>query len=45
MKKESKHISIAIQQDLLKKLDEGNFNKSKLIDELLSKHFSKNKKK
>lgn len=40
-KKQTK-ISIALGSDILKKLDEGNFNKSKLIDSLLTEYF-KNK--
>jgi len=40
-KKQTK-ISIALDPDILKKLDEGNFNKSKLIDSLLTEYF-KNK--
>jgi hypothetical protein len=39
-----KKISIAIAPDILKKLDEGNFNKSKLIDSLLTKYFKKESK-
>ena len=42
MKNKPKKISIALDQDILKKLDEGKFNKSKLIDSLLSEYF-KNK--
>jgi hypothetical protein len=44
MKTESKHISIAIKPELLKLLDEGKYNKSKLIDSLLTTHYSKKKK-
>jgi hypothetical protein len=40
--KESKHISIAISPEILKKLDESEYNKSKLIDKLLTDYF-KNK--
>ena len=42
LKNKPKKISIALDQDILKKLDEGKFNKSKLIDSLLTEHF-KNK--
>lgn len=42
MKNNPKKISIALDQEILKKLDEGKFNKSKLIDSLLTEHF-KNK--
>ena len=46
MKKESKHISIAIDTDILKRLDEGNYNKSKLVDSLLTEYFkNKNRQK
>lgn len=38
-----KNISITLQQNILKKLDEGKYNKSKLIDSLLTKYFKKNK--
>ena len=45
MKKlEKKKISVALSQDILSKLEEGKFNKSKLIDSLLTEHF-KNKSK
>lgn len=37
-----KKISIALTPEVLKQLDSGNFNKSKLIDSLLTKYF-KNK--
>lgn len=37
-------ISIALDPEIFKKLDEGNFNKSKLIDSLLSEYFKKRKK-
>lgn len=39
MKKENKIIGIAIDKELLKKIDEANFNRSKLIDTLLTKHY------
>ena len=42
MKNKPKKISIALDPEILKKLDDGKFNKSKLIDSLLSEHF-KNK--
>jgi hypothetical protein len=35
-------ISVALSPEILKKLEEGNYNKSKLIDALLTEHF-KNK--
>jgi len=37
-------ISVAISKDMLKILEEGKYNKSKLIDSLLTEHF-KNKSK
>jgi len=44
--KDSKHISIAIDPNILKQLDEGNYNKSKLVDSLLTEHFkNKNRQK
>jgi hypothetical protein len=39
-----KKISVAIIPELLNKLDEGNYNKSKLIDSLLTKHFKRETK-
>jgi len=39
--KEYKIITIALSPEIIKKLDDGNFNKSKLIDLLLTKYFSK----
>jgi hypothetical protein len=44
-KKTYKKISIALDPEILKKLDEGNYNKSKLIDSLLSSYFKKQEKK
>lgn len=40
--KKPKHISIALTPDILKKLEVSNYNKSKLIDSLLTEYF-KNK--
>lgn len=47
MKKELTTISIALDPDILKKLEEGNYNRSKLIDSLLTKFLKEqeNKKK
>jgi hypothetical protein len=42
MTNKPKKISIALDPEVLKKLDENKFNKSKLIDSLLTEHF-KNK--
>lgn len=41
--KTPKTISIAIEPDIIIKLDEGNYNRSKLIDSLLTKFFKKEK--
>lgn len=42
--KDSKHISVALSPEIMKQLEEGNYNKSKLIDSLLTEHFKKKKK-
>ena len=42
--KEIKKITVALTPTILKQLEEGNYNRSKLIDSLLTEHF-KNKKK
>ena len=34
-------ISIALSPEILKQLEDGKFNKSKLIDSLLTQHFKK----
>lgn len=44
-KKDTSIISIALSPELLKKLDSGNYNKSKLIDNLLNDFFNKEEKK
>lgn len=44
-KKKTPTISIALDPEILKKLDEGNYNRSKLIDSLLEKFFEKEFKK
>lgn len=41
MKKEQKFVSIALSQEVLKKIEDGNYNRSKLIDTLLTEHFKK----
>lgn len=41
MKKENTIIGIALSLEIIKKLDESNYNKSKLIDSLLTEHFKK----
>jgi hypothetical protein len=39
--KDNKIIGIAISPEILKKLEDGKYNKSKLIDSLLTEHFKK----
>lgn len=39
-KKTYKKISVAIDPEVLKKLEEGNYNKSKLIESLLADYFN-----
>lgn len=41
MKKENKIIGITISPEILKKIEDGNYNRSKLIDTLLTEHFKK----
>lgn len=36
-------IGVALSPEVLKLLEEGNYNKSKLIDSLLTKYFKKKK--
>ncbi len=43
MKKENKIIGIAVDKELLKKIDIGNYNRSKLIDSLLTEHYEEKK--
>jgi hypothetical protein len=43
--KEPKKISIALTPEIIKQLEDGKYNKSKLIDSLLTEHFTKDKKK
>lgn len=38
---DQKKISVTLSPKILKKLEEGKYNKSKLIDSLLSEHFKK----
>jgi hypothetical protein len=42
--KDIKKITIALSPDILKQLEDGKYNRSKLIDSLLTKHFKKEKK-
>ena len=44
-KKEITKISIVLDPSILKKLEEGKYNKSKLIDSLLDNYFKNKKKK
>lgn len=41
MDKETKIISIALSPEIIKKIEDGNYNRSKLVDSLLSEHFKK----
>ena len=43
-KKEYKKISIVLNPEIIKKLDEGKYNKSKLIDSLLDEYLKKQNK-
>jgi hypothetical protein len=40
-----KKISVVLSPEVLKQLEEGNYNKSKLIDFLLTEHFKKESEK
>ena len=40
-----KKISVALSLEILIQLEDGNYNKSKLIDSLLTEHFKKEKEK
>lgn len=42
---DQKKISVALSPEILKKLEDGNYNKSKLIDSLLTEHFKKESEK
>ena len=44
MKNENKIIGLVIDKELLKKVDSGNYNRSKLIDSLLTEYYQKLKK-
>jgi metal-responsive CopG/Arc/MetJ family transcriptional regulator len=44
MKNENKIIGLAIDKELLKKIDLANYNRSKLIDNLLTKHYQEKTK-
>lgn len=43
-KKETKQINIAISSEISEKLENGNYNKNKLINELLKKFLDKKQK-
>jgi hypothetical protein len=45
MKTNKNIINVVISPEILKKLNEGNYNKSKLVDNLLTEHFKKESKK
>jgi hypothetical protein len=44
MKTDKNIINIVVSPEILKKLNEGNYNKSKLVDSLLTEHFKKKSK-
>jgi len=44
MKSKTKKINIALSPKILKKLDDGNYNKNKLILSLLANYFKKKNK-
>jgi hypothetical protein len=41
--KDIKKITIALSPKIIKQLEDGNYNRSKLIDSLLTEHFKKEK--
>jgi hypothetical protein len=43
--KDIKKITIALSPEILIQLENGNYNRSKLIDSLLTEHFKKEKEK
>lgn len=43
--KDNKTITIALSPEILIQLENGNYNRSKLIDSLLTEHFKKEKEK
>ncbi len=45
MKIDKNIINVVISPEILKKLNEGNYNKSKLVDSLLTEHFKKESEK
>jgi hypothetical protein len=45
MDKKNKTITISVSPELIKKIEDGKYNRSKLIDSLLSEHFKKENEK
>lgn len=45
MENKSKIIGVTLSPEILKLIEDGNYNRSKLIDTLLTEHFAKEKKK
>jgi len=45
MKQDKQIIGVTISPELLKLIEDGKYNRSKLIDDLLTEHFNKKKKK
>jgi len=43
-KKKYKSIGVALSPEILKKLEDGKYNKSKLINSLITEYFKNNKK-
>ena len=41
MKKDKNIINVVVTPEIVKKLNEGKYNKSKLVDSLLTEHFKK----
>lgn len=45
MKTDKNIINVVVSPEILNKLNEGNYNKSKLVDSLLTEHFKKESEK
>jgi hypothetical protein len=45
MKTENKIIGVTLSPEIIKLIEDGNYNRSKLIDTLLTEYFAKEKKK
>lgn len=41
MKEDKNIINVVVTPEIIKQLNEGNYNKSKLVDSLLTEHFKK----